>query len=863
MNPDGQRFHLLLGESDWGTCFGPGDPPHTIAEIMALEPPQRPAGAPEWDSGRQELTLALELDRLRGSSIDLPLDLAGRRAAAADLNGNIYWIGADPTRLFVRFAGDGSTIGFWPDPRALAPSHALFSATVAAAATPIAWRGLAVTEDSWLVAGGASGLDSFDLIAGGPPLHFAWPAGFTPTVTDLEARGRGLWLLDRPARRLYELDSSFALCGAGGGEPEPDLFQPESGEPREHPAAANVAGHDLTALDPAIDPIAITPLSRGVIAVLSYRPALIFVLRIADGAVLDRQPLDFVPHDVTVGDVLLRGGEPARRLVVSGGGGNQLRAFRVLGDPGGETLFATMETIPLRRYGGLALFSAQGNVSYDTGPLPGFARAVEQPRQLYAVQAVLTTRVFDAGVPQTVWDRLRLDGCVPSGTEVAVEACCGDDPALLGAWVRQPALLLSASGSELAGHSAAAILPTDSRARRGTFELLPQQMRGRYLQLRLTLRGDGNASPYLRALRVSYPRVSWAERYLPAVWRADPAAADFLDRFLANLQGITSTIEARIVVAEVLLDSRTVPADALPWFADWFDVALDPAWQEARSRAFVAHALRFFGWRGTIKGLESALALAFGQPLEATLFGDGDCTCEGAVRIVESYRTRTVPAPVDYTVGEAERLRWIAFQQSLGRSAPQTTLPRVSVPAAHAGDWTAFLGRQSADRVAWQRLLAGRYHRIDALNAAHGTAWASFGEIALCAVAPPTDAAAADWARFASTLLPMRDAAHRFTVLLPVRPGEPTDSATLNTRKALARRIIALEKPAHSIFDIRFYFAANRIGEARLGRDTAIGAGSRAPELLPPAILGRAYAGESFVGPDRSPLSPDWVELAC
>jgi hypothetical protein len=96
-----------------------------------------------------------------------------------------------------------------------------------------------------------------------------------------------------------------------------------------------------------------------------------------------------------------------------------------------------------------------------------------------------------------------------------------------------------------------------------------------------------------------------------------------------------------------------------------------------------------------------------------------------------------------------------------------------------------------------------------------------------------------------------------------VRPGEPTDSATLNAREALARRIIALEKPAHTIFDIRFYFAANRIGEARLGLDTAIGAGSRAPELLPPAILGRAYAGESFVGPDRPPLSPDRVELAC
>jgi phage tail-like protein len=862
MNPDGQRFHLLLGESDWGACLVPGDPPRTLAQIMALEPPDRPP-APEWDGERRELTLALQLDRLRGSSTDLPLDLAQRRAAAADLNGNVYRIGAEPSRLFVRSAGDGATTLFWPDSRALRPAQGLFSDGVSAATAREPWQGLAVTEDSWLVAAGASGLDSFDLIAGGPPAHFAWPAGFAPTVTDLEARGRGLWLLDRPARRLYELDSAFALCGSAGSEPEADLFQPETGDPRRHRAAARVAGHDLTALDPAIDPIAISPLSKGVVAVLSLKPAAIFVLRIADDALLDRQLLDFTPHDMAVGDVLLRGGETGRRLVVSGGGGNQLRAFRLVGEPGAQTLFATTETIPLRRYGGLALLSIQGNASYDTGPLPSFARAVEQPRQLFATQAVLSTRIFDGGLPQTPWDRLHIDGCIPPGTEVAVEACCGEDPALLGAWVRQPTPLLSPSGSELAGHSAAAILPTDLHAGRGTFELLLQRMRGRYLQLRLTLRGDGNASPHVRALRLSYPRVSWAERYLPAVWRADPVAADFLDRFLANMQGTTSTIEARIVAAQVLLDSRTVPSEALAWLADWFDVALDPSWGEARSRAFVAHALRFFGWRGTIKGIESALALAFGQPLDATLFGDGDCTCEAGVRIVETYRTRELPAPVDYAAGEAERLRWVAFQQSLGRGTPLTTLPRLSIPSAQAADWSAFLSRASADRAAWQRLLSGRYRRIDALNSAHGTAWANFAEIALCAVAPSTVTAAGDWALFASTLVPMRDAAHRFTVLLPVLPGEPTDSATLDARAALARRIIALEKPAHTIFDIRFYFAANRIGEARLGFDTAIGAGSRAPELLPPAILGRAYAGESFVGPDHPTLSPDRVDLAC
>ena len=105
--------------------------------------------------------------------------------------------------------------------------------------------------------------------------------------------------------------------------------------------------------------------------------------------------------------------------------------------------------------------------------------------------------------------------------------------------------------------------------------------------------------------------------------------------------------------------------------------------------------------------------------------------------------------------------------------------------------------------------------------------------------------------------------AHRFSVLLPLKPGDATDAATLEGLRRLAARIIALEKPAHTVIDVRFYFAMNRLGEARLGLDTRLGQGSRAPELLPPAILGRAYAGESFIGPDGPADTPGRRRLAC
>lgn len=874
MNPDGQRFHLLLGEADWGRCCR--DDGTTLATVWDLPVGERPADAPGWDEERCELTLAPLRERLLSTPGEVPLTPQARRAAAADRFGNVYWIGDDSRQLFVRSRGDGSTARFWPDPRANRPSGRLFAPHDEVVREPATYRALAATDDGWLVAASDDGLDSFDLIAGGPPLHYDWPAEAAPSVTDLEPRcGGGLWLLDGPARRLFELHPSMTLSGAAPGPETPLLFQPLDGETRMRQSAISAEGHDLTQIDPAVDPIAISALPDGDLVLLSRSPARLILWQPGNLTTPPASlPLDFVPHDMVAGMALLRGSESVLRLLVSDATGNQLRAFRIEESVGIRRLAETVESFPLRRHGGRALLAVQGNASYDSGPIPNWPRVVEKPRQQFRGEAVLVTPLLDSRLPNVVWDRLRLDGCIPPGTRVIVEARAHDDSGLLGVWRRQPSPILSRSGSELAGHSGAAIVATDPLAQHGTFELLFQRIEGRFLEVRLTLTGDGDASPRLRALRASWPRVSWAERYLPAVYREDPEPADFLERFLANMQGTTSVIESRIVEAQALFDTRTAPLEALGWLAEWFDVALDPSWSEARRRQFIAHAVRFFGWRGTKRGLESALALAFGQSLEGTLFDEEGRVCESAIRIVESYRTRTlgrvgagdssgVADPPTHDVGLTERANWIAFQQARGTAGPMTTLPRLSVPAAHKANWEAFLERPSHDRAAWQLLLSARYRRIRLLNQAHGSNWASFDEISLCDTAPATPAARQDWEQFEKRLVPIDRTAHRFSVLLPVSATDATDSDTLKRREKLARRIVELEKPAHTIFDVRFYFAMNRIGEARLGHDTAIGAGSRAPELLPTAILGKAYVGESFIGPDGLPLTPDRARLEC
>jgi hypothetical protein len=95
----------------------------------------------------------------------------------------------------------------------------------------------------------------------------------------------------------------------------------------------------------------------------------------------------------------------------------------------------------------------------------------------------------------------------------------------------------------------------------------------------------------------------------------------------------------------------------------------------------------------------------------------------------------------------------------------------------------------------------------------------------------------------------MHRAAHAFSVLLPVTRREGSESAARFGTLQWAKRLIQLEKPAHTVFDVKFYWAFFRVGEARLGDDTQLGQGSRAPELLPPLILGQGFLAESYIAP--------------
>lgn len=860
MDANGTRFQLLLGKADWSACTSDGAPLTDSAF--------------DWDGVRHELRLRPQLLRTRERATGHPPAPSpeDRRGVARDRHGNWYWLDASARLIWVLGCCDREPARWWPPvsaPRP-APFGGFHAATPLALPPGCRYAGLAVTEDHFLVVGvvDAPGLLVWDLHQGGPPTFRRWPAAIPFAPFDFAATpGGGLAILDRAHQRWWALDRHLAVIRRAQADVElapavRDAFQPIDGSAVvEAPAVTFPAGLGVSDASPlpGLDALAIEALADGSVLILErsarihrFRLGASLGVHVAElSRLVDGDPA-LVAHDFALaGD----------RLYIVDGDGDQAFAFAIALTASDFTLELSPEFLPLRLFAGKALVAAGGVVFYDFGNR--WVELVDKRRPRFEQSGELETPVFDGRQPQCVWHRLLLDACIAAETSVTVWSRAADDPAELARtpWQAEPALHLRADGSEQPHLGAAPARPT--------FDLLFQAARGRYLQLRLRLAGDGRTSPRLRALRAYYPRFSYLERYLPGVYREDETSASFLERFLANPEGFYTAIEDKIAAAQILFDPGAAPAEALDWLTSWFGLLADPAWGEARRRLFLKHIMTFFQWRGTRRGLELALRLALDACADDSLFAPGRDPIAG-IRIVERHAALTVPAtalgdPSSEPRQVPRAARWEPAQRAAELHARYAAwLAAYALPArpypirdphdASAPAWRSFsravLGfvpaASAADTAAWHDFLARRYRRPSALARAWASAITGWDQ-PLPAALPADGAALVDWYVFERVVLGVAALAHRFTVLLPVERDRPYDVAAHEERRRLARRVVEAERPAHTQFDVKLYWAMTRVGEARLGVDTLLDVGSRAPQLLPPMILGQGYLAESYL----------------
>jgi hypothetical protein len=271
--------------------------------------------------------------------------------------------------------------------------------------------------------------------------------------------------------------------------------------------------------------------------------------------------------------------------------------------------------------------------------------------------------------------------------------------------------------------------------------------------------------------------------------------------------------------------------------------------------------MRFFAWRGTVRGLQAALALALEEHVDPSLFDDVPSRCAQRSRIVELPATRHTGRTGGWTPDHGADALHARYLAALGTSSRTGATSFPLAPPADPEEravWTDValteLGFVPAamDRRRWQDFLARRYAGPSALATAYQrAAEVPFQEIDVPGELPRVQAALVDWYDFQSVVLRRLASAHRFRLLLPVSVGTrsqgPRTAADLAGDAELARRVVELEKPAHTVFDVGFYWDAFRVGEARLGADTLVDLGSRAPALLAPAVLGVAHLGENVL----------------
>lgn len=832
MDVNGTRFHLIHGQADWRRCLEPGSA-DGWADIA-------------WDDRTAALTLRPLLSIFPRGRRDNPLPVEARRGAAVDRFGNVWWISQDRQRIYWQPTGDVRPSVYWQVPvEPAAPPSDEFGPAAPLTPQSVELAGMVVTEHHYLVVGDLTSrsLLIFDLHAGGEPSQLRFPASvpFVPFDMAVAPEG-GFWVLDRANRVYWGFDRSFQVVTETAmldvlEATELATFRPVGGNTVLRPGRQFPHGFPL---DDAVDPIAIEGLPDGTVLILDS-PVGVEVSSLLqyelsellagpmplEEALGNEEWVRLAAHDMTF--------NPAdNTLYVVQRDGNQAMAWLLRLDESPPDIELQASYLPMHYHGGRALLATAGKLLYDVtaaGALPvgadldGSVRwatlyAVDQPK--YARDATLDTPVLDGKTRNCVWHRVLLDACLPADTEVRVWTRAHNDLDLLAtvAYAPEPDLVLRRNDGELPFYRPMLLHKAadngedlDALDDTGVWELLIQNTRGRYAQVRLELAGNGRVTPHLETLRVYYPRFSYSERYLPNIYHdpGDADAASFLERMLANMEGFYSEIEGKMRDVSMLFDARSAPGDTLDWLAGWYGLLVDPLWADIqarrvagsvggsfgdrpqqwsgwmsysphydRRRLFIRYARKLYQRRGTLDGIRFALLLLLDPCLEILL---------------ERFKQAALN-PAHPLHGDLDRL-------GIAHPTPVT-------------------GEQVLEDMLYEYVLAqpSQVRIIERFMTRGGR-----------------ELVAGDPTAGATGVRAFEDDAHRFSVLAPqdMSPEE----------EAMVSRIINLEKPAHTAFELRRFWDAFRIGEIRLGLDTVVGPASR----FAPVILGQHYLADGYLVP--------------
>jgi phage tail-like protein len=99
---------------------------------------------------------------------------------------------------------------------------------------------------------------------------------------------------------------------------------------------------------------------------------------------------------------------------------------------------------------------------------------------------------------------------------------------------------------------------------------------------------------------------------LPALYRDDVFAQNLCEGLDEVLAPIIATLDS----LPAYLDPATAPDDMLNWLAGWMGIVLDGHQTAERQRELVQEGVDILHWRGTARGVRSAVGALFDGPIE-------------------------------------------------------------------------------------------------------------------------------------------------------------------------------------------------------------------------------------------------------
>lgn len=293
--------------------------------------------------------------------------------------------------------------------------------------------------------------------------------------------------------------------------------------------------------------------------------------------------------------------------------------------------FSPLNGLQAPQYDGRGIALAPDNrIAYWTSR--GLRHAAPARTQ-YIEKGLVYGFALDSDNDQNEWGTISLEACIPDGTQIRLWGLTRDDLDYADAFTRKApfgeTLTAIALESETPLASLAAwnhasstgqsifrdpsLRPLSPAIEDGfaRYEAPIIAAPGRFLWVMIELIGTRSKTPKLRSVRVDYPAHELVKQLPRTLWR-EPAARDFLTRYLAPMAAMMTEWGSVSDKRDLLLNPRVSPTEALEWVGSLLGLSMDQCWSEQARRQMLEEITQLFRIRGTPRSLQRMLEILTG-----------------------------------------------------------------------------------------------------------------------------------------------------------------------------------------------------------------------------------------------------------